>query len=211
MDILQSLNQLLSRTALLTALTCVGVTIWFPTSFRKMPHAGDFMNGNRGNVGIDHGLCRWQVNRGKNGLADIPIFAGLGFLGGSMLRDMLSYRPLSVFALQTCGTLAGSVWYPFWWGLCSRSLREYFTAIVCGYRDASSITTIGAGAMTYIVGPVTGTAIGASSEVIALSIAAGLIKAICVMMATPILAKSIGLDNPRSAMIYGGTWGPMWG
>jgi len=32
------------------------------------------------------------------------------------------------------------------------------------------MTTIGAGAVTYIVGPVTGAAIGASSDVIALSI-----------------------------------------
>ena len=32
-----------------------------------------------------------------------------------------------------------------------------------GYRDPVSLTTIGAGAITYIVGPVTGTAIGATS------------------------------------------------
>jgi GH24 family phage-related lysozyme (muramidase) len=33
-------------------------------------------------------------------------------------------------------------------------------AWVMGYRDPISMTTIGAGAMTYIVGPITGTAIG---------------------------------------------------
>ena len=43
-----------------------------------------------------------------------------------------------------------------------------------GYRDAESLVTPGAGAATYIVGPVTGTALGASSEVIALSVAIGL-------------------------------------
>ena len=47
-----------------------------------------------------------------------------------------------------------------------------------GYKDPVSMTTIGAGAMTYIVGPITGTAIGASSDVIALSIAIGLIKSV---------------------------------
>ena len=31
-----------------------------------------------------------------------------------------------------------------------------------GYSDAVSMTTIGAGAITYIVGPVTGSALGAS-------------------------------------------------
>ncbi|MDX6038379.1 malonate transporter subunit MadM, partial [Acinetobacter baumannii] len=62
-------------------------------------------------------------------------------------------------------------------------------AWIFGYRDAVSITTIGAGAVTYIVGPVTGAAIGASSEVMALSIATGLVKAICVMVSTPLTAK----------------------
>ena len=80
-------------------------------------------------------------------------------------------------------------------------------AYAWGYRDAASITTIGAGAATYIVGPVTGTAVGADSEVIALAVAAGLVKAILVMVATPWVARWIGLDNPRSAMIFGGLMG----
>ena len=36
-------------------------------------------------------------------------------------------------------------------------------AFAFGYRDAVSVTTIGAGAVTYIVGPVTGAALGAAS------------------------------------------------
>ena len=68
-----------------------------------------------------------------------------------------------------------------------------------GYTDAVSLTTIGAGAVTYIVGPVTGTAIGASSEVMALSITTGVIKAIIVMIATPAAAKFMRLKTPRSA------------
>jgi malonate transporter MadM subunit len=80
-------------------------------------------------------------------------------------------------------------------------------AYAFGYRDAVTLTTIGAGAATYIVGPVTGAALGASSEIIALSIAAGLVKAIVVMIATPHLAKRLGLDNPHTAMVYGGMMG----
>jgi malonate transporter MadM subunit len=80
-------------------------------------------------------------------------------------------------------------------------------AMAFGYTDAVSLTTIGAGAVTYIVGPVTGAAIGASSEVMALSIAAGLIKAILVMVMTPFVAPMIGLNNPRSAVIFGGLMG----
>lgn len=69
------------------------------------------------------------------------------------------------------------------------------------------MTTIGGGAATYIVGPVTGTALGATSEVMALSVAAGLVKSILVMTLTPFVAKCIGLDNPRSALIFGGLMG----
>jgi malonate transporter MadM subunit len=57
-------------------------------------------------------------------------------------------------------------------------------AWVFGYTDPISMTTIGAGAATDIVGPVTGTAIAATSDVAALSIAAGLVKSMLVMTAT---------------------------
>jgi malonate transporter MadM subunit len=61
--------------------------------------------------------------------------------------------------------------------------------------------------VTYIVGPVTGSALGASSEIIALSVAAGLVKSILVMIGTPMIAKYIGLNNPQSAMVFGGLMG----
>ena len=80
-----------------------------------------------------------------------------------------------------------------------------------GYTDAVTLTTIGAGAVTYIVGPVTGTAIGASSDVIALSIATGVIKAIIVMIATPAAANFMRLKTPRSAMVFGGLAGTVSG
>jgi malonate transporter MadM subunit len=80
-------------------------------------------------------------------------------------------------------------------------------ALAWGFRDAASLCTIGAGACTYIVGPVTGAAVGASSEVIALSIGTGLVKTIAVTIFTPIVAKKIGLSNPESAMAYGGLMG----
>ena len=80
-------------------------------------------------------------------------------------------------------------------------------AVLFGYNDPVSITTIGAGAATYIVGPVTGTALSASADVIALSIAVGLIKSILVMIITPFVAPFIKLNNPHSAMIFGGLMG----
>ena len=60
------------------------------------------------------------------------------------------------------------------------------------------------GAVTFIVGPVTGAALGASSDVIALSIAAGVIKSIAVMILTPLVAKAAGLNSPAAAIVYGG-------
>jgi malonate transporter MadM subunit len=54
---------------------------------------------------------------------------------------------------------------------------------------------------------VTGGALGASSEVIALSIATGVVKTIAVTILTPLLAKKIGLQSPESAMAYGGIMG----
>ncbi len=80
-------------------------------------------------------------------------------------------------------------------------------AVSFGYTDAIAISTIGAGAATYIVGPVTGSALGAGTDVIALSVAAGLTKSVLVMVGTPFVAPRIGLDNPHAAMIYGGLMG----
>jgi malonate transporter MadM subunit len=193
---------------LLAAFACVGATVWFSHFLSAFVTRGR-VHGTAIAVllGLILSYVGGSLTGGKNGLADVPIFAGLGLLGGSMLRDMAIVS--TAFGVRFTD-LRDSGWV----GLLSLLVGTVLSfasgviaAFVFGYRDASSITTIGAGAMTYIVGPVTGTAVGASSDVIALSIATGLIKAICVMMATPFLAKSIGLDNPRSAMIYGGIMG----
>ena len=54
-------------------------------------------------------------------------------------------------------------------------------------------------------------AIGASSDVMALSIATGLLKAILVMVGTPIAARFLALKTPRSAMVFGGLAGTVSG
>ena len=144
---------------------------------------------------------------GSNGLADVSFFSGLGILGGAMFRDFAIVATAfgaDLDALKRAG----------WVGVMSVVLGVVLSfvvgavvAVAFGFSDAVSISTMGAGAATYIVGPVTGTALGASSGVIALSVAAGLVKAILVMVATPLVAKRIGLDNPQSALIYGGLMG----
>ena len=61
--------------------------------------------------------------------------------------------------------------------------------------------------LPFLVGP----APGADSTVMALSIATGVTRAVRVMVGTPLVARLIGLDNPRSAMAYGGLMGTVSG
>jgi malonate transporter MadM subunit len=151
------------------------------------------------------------VTGGTKGIADVALFSGIGLMGGAMLRDfaiVATAFEVDVAVAKRAGLLGvlalgiGTL-LPFIVGL--------LTAWAFGYRDAVSLTTIGAGAVTYIVGPVTGAALGASSPVIALSIATGVLKAVLVMIGTPFVAKFIGLDNPRSAMAFGGLMGTVSG
>ncbi len=144
---------------------------------------------------------------GKKGIADVPMLQGFGLLGSGMFRDfaiVATAMGASIAVMKKTGllgaiSLAIGVTISFFFGA--------GVAYVWGIRDIVDLTTIGAGACTYIVGPVTGAALGASSEVIALSIAAGVVKAIVVAIGTPLVAKSIGLNNPHTAMVFGGLIG----
>ncbi len=162
---------------------------------------------------IGLGLAYWGgiQTGGSKGLADLKLFAGIGLMGGAMMRDfaiVATAFEVHVDEAKRAGLigvlslLLGTV-IPFIFGAS--------VAWSMGYTDAVSMTTIGAGAVTYIVGPVTGAAIGASSDLMALSIATGLIKAILVMVFTPMAARFMGLNNPRSAMVFGGLAGTVSG
>ena len=148
-----------------------------------------------------------RISGGRNGIADVPMFAGIGLMGGAMLRDfaiVATAYGATFTDLRRCGL---SVVLALFLGIAVSFVAGGAVAYAFGYRDAVSVSTIAAGAVTYIVGPVTGAAVGASSEVIALSVAAGLVKAILVMTTTPFVAPWIGLNNPRAAMIFGGLLG----
>ena len=144
---------------------------------------------------------------GKKGIADIEILAGVGIMGGAMLRDFAITATAFGVDLHELRKAGWSGCLALLLGIVVSFAVGAAVAYACGYHDAISMTTLGAGAATFIVGPVTGAAIGASSEVIALSIAAGLVKSIMVMTITPLIARFIGLDNPRAAMIFGGLLG----
>lgn len=147
------------------------------------------------------------ISGGEKGIADMKLFSGMGQLGGSMFRDFAIVSTAfgaSILLMRKSG-IVGAISLII--GIIVAFSVGLSVAWVMGYHDAVSLTTIGAGACTYIVGPVTGAAIGASSEVIALSIATGVVKATVVAIATPLVAKRIGLDNPHTAMVFGGIMG----
>ena len=148
-----------------------------------------------------------KITGGKNGIADVKIFSGFGILGGAMFRDFAivatamgaNFKEIKKTGVVGIVSLITGVVLSF--------LVGAVVAIAMGYSDAKSITTIGAGACTFLVGPITGGAIGAGSDVIVISIAAGVVKSLLVTIGTPLVAKMIGLNNPQSAMVYGGLMG----
>jgi malonate transporter MadM subunit len=144
---------------------------------------------------------------GSRGLADLPLLVGIGTMGGAMLRDFAIVATAFGADLRTLrkAGLVGALSILI--GVVLSFVVGAVVAVLFGYTDPVAVTTIGAGAATYIVGPVTGTALGASSDVIALSVAAGLTKSVLVMVGTPLVAPRIGLNNPHSALIYGGLMG----
>ena len=203
-----SLKSVLIDYSLLTAFAVIGVTVLLSYAISAKLTRGR-IHGSA--IAIFLGLVlAWiagETTHGSKGVADIPVLAGVGLMGGAMLRDLaivataMGVRMDELRRAGLCGviSLLAGVFVSFAIGA--------VIAYAFGYRDAVSMTTIGGGAATYIVGPVTGAALGATSDVIALSVAAGLVKSILVMIGTPFVAKAIGLDNPRSALVFGGLMG----
>ncbi|MCQ4347489.1 malonate transporter subunit MadM [Pseudomonas stutzeri] len=205
---LESLTKVLNGYGMISGFAVIGATMWL-SYWASAKLTRGRLHGSA--IAILLGLVLSYVGGlytgGQKGLVDIPLLSGIGILGGAMLRDFAIIATafgVNVAELKRAGA-SGVI--SLFVGVFASFVAGAGVALAFGYTDAVSLTTIGAGAVTYIVGPVTGAAIGASSEVMALSIAAGLIKAIVVMVATPFVAPYIGLNNPRSAVIFGGLMG----
>jgi malonate transporter MadM subunit len=202
------LTEVLVKNGIVTAFLFVGLMVW-ASYWITNRLTGGRVHGSA--IAIAMGLVLaylgGYVTGGSNGLADIPIFTGVAVLGGAMFRDFAIVATAYGVDLQTIkrAGLVGALSVLL--GVSVSFIVGALVAVTFGYTDAVSISTIGAGAATYIVGPVTGTALGAGSDVIALSVAAGLVKSVLVMVGTPFVAPLIGLNNPKSAMIYGGLMG----
>jgi malonate transporter MadM subunit len=204
----ESLTKVMTANGLIVAFVFVGALVWLA-----------YLLSNRFTRGRIHGSAiaialglvlayiGGTVTGGKSGLADFSLLAGVGLMGGGMFRDFAIVATAfgaDLGALRRAG-LVGALSVVL--GVVLSFITGAIVAVAFGYTDPVAISTIGAGAATYIVGPVTGDALGASSDVIALSIAAGLTKSVLVMVGTPLVARRIGLNSPHSALIYGGLMG----
>lgn len=197
-----------AKNELIAALAIIGLLVW--SSYwlsAKLTRGRLHGSAIAITIGLVLAYAGGVLTGGSRGLADLPLFAGIGVMGGAMFRDFAIVATAfgaDVRELRSAGA-AGALSVLV--GVVSSFAVGAAVAIAFGYRDAISISTIGAGAATYIVGPVTGTALGADSSVIALSVAAGLTKSVLVMVGTPLVARAIHLDNPHAALVYGGLMG----
>lgn len=206
--ILDALQRVLSANALITAFMFVGALVWLSYLISTKLTRGS-VHGSAIAIALGLVLAWWGglTTGGNRGLSDVPLLAGVGVMGGAMFRDFAIVATAfgaDIRALKRAG-FVGAISIVV--GVVLSFVVGAIVAVSFGYTDPIAVTTIGAGAATYIVGPVTGTALGAGSDVIALSVAAGLTKSVLVMIGTPFVAPRIGLNNPHSALIYGGLMG----
>jgi len=205
---MELLETVFVRNNLIVAFAVVGATIWLSYLLANKLTAGR-IHGSA--IAIAVGLlAAWYggvATGGNRGVADFALLGGIGLMGGGMMRDFAIVATAfgaQLSELRKAG-LAGVV--SIFAGVVVSFVVGAAVAVAFGYTDPTAVTTIGAGAVTYIVGPVTGEAIGASQAMITLSVAAGLVKSILVMIGTPLVAPYIGLNNPQSAMVFGGLMG----
>lgn len=152
------------------------------------------------------GVAGFYTDSSK-GLAGVAGFSGLAFLGGSMMRDWCIVATAYGAKIEELkrGGLVGVL--ALFIGILGSFFIGVIMALIFGFRDPVSLTTIGAGACTFIVGPVTGEGLGASSEVIAISVTAGIAKSIAAMFLIPLMGRLLKWHTPTQAMAIGGLVG----
>ena len=205
---LDTLINVFVKNGLITAFLFVGILVWLSYEISARLTRGHIHGSAIAiAIGLVLAYVGGSITGGSQGLADFSVLTGVGIMGGAMFRDFAIVATAfgaELEALKKAGVVgAASVVI----GVVLSFVVGAVVAVSFGYTDPVAISTIGAGAATYIVGPVTGTALGADSDVIALSVAAGLTKSVLVMVGTPFVAPKSGLDSPHAALIYGGLMG----
>lgn len=97
-----------------------------------------------------------SVTGGSKGIADIPLFAGMGLVGGAMFRDFAIVSTAFGADLREIKKIGLR-------GVASLFIGEFICLVAgiavaypLGYTSAVDLVTIGAGVATFVVGPVTG-------------------------------------------------------
>jgi malonate transporter MadM subunit len=202
------INEILVKNGLVVAFLVTGGMLWASFQLsdkllrKKIPGSAIAII-----AGLVLAYVGGSITGGSKGIADISWLSGMGIMGGAMFRDFAIVSTAQGVHLEE---LRGTGWVgvgSLLLGITMSFIIGVLVAVSFGYHDPRDLATIGAGACTFIVGPVTGAAVKASSEVIAVSIATGVVKSVVVTLITPVFARRIGLDNPRSAMVYGGLMG----
>lgn len=203
MDLMAMLTKVLTKNGLIFAFVLIGLTNLIAYKMAGLTRGR--IHGSA--VAIFFGLVLAYIGHGAKGIASIPMFAGIGMMGGAMFRDFAIVSTAFGADLREIKKVGAVGVLSLVFGLVTSWIAGVAIAYMFGYRSPVDLCTIGAGVATFVVGPVTGAALGASSEVIAISIAAGVVKSVLVMIMTPFVAKMIGLNNPQSAMVFGGIMG----
>lgn len=203
MDLLAMLTKVLVKNGLITAFVVIGITNLIAYKLAGLTKGR--IHGSA--VAIFFGLVLAYIGGGSKGFATIPLFAGVGLMGGAMFRDFAIVSTAFGADLREIKKVGIAGVLSLVFGLITSWIAGVGVAYAFGYTSPEELVTIGAGVATFVVGPVTGAALGVSSEVIAISIAAGVVKSVLVMILTPFVAKPIGLNNPQSAMAFGGLMG----
>ena len=207
MEIGAMFNKVLISNGLITEFIIIGITNLL--AYKVAGFSKGRIHGSA--IAIFFGLVLAYLGGGSKGLATIPLFAGVGLMGGAMFRDFAIVSTAFGADLSEIKKVGFVGVLSLVLGLVTSWIAGVGIAYAFGYHDAISLVTIGAGVATFVVGPVTGAALGTSSEVIAISIAAGVVKSVLVMIVTPFVAKKLGLDNPQAAMVFGGLMGTISG
>jgi malonate transporter MadM subunit len=207
-ELLQIFSSVFETYSLVTAFAFVGLVVYLSYVASAKLTRGR-VHGSAIAIAVGLLLSFWGgvVTGGTHGVADFTLLAGVGVMGGAMLRDLAIVATAFGVSMDEFLKTGISGILALLLGIFISFFVGGLVGYAFGYRDAVSLCTIGAGTSTYIVGPVTASALGASSEVEALSIAIGLIKSVLVMTLTPFVAPLIGLRSPRAALIFGGLMG----
>lgn len=152
MDIMAMLTKLLTKNGLIFAFVIIGVTNFIAYKFAGLSKGR--IHGSA--VAIFFGLILAYIGGGAKGLASIPLFAGVGLMGGAMFRDFAIVSTAFGADLREIKKVGVIGVLSLVMGLVISWVAGVIVAYAFGYRDTISIITIAAGVCTFVVGPVTG-------------------------------------------------------